>query len=406
MDQINLLVSDNAEAGGKWQDPEFPPTEKSLGSKTASRVQVQWRTPSQISRSAKMFDTVEPADARQGALGDCWLISSLAAVAEFPGVVAWMFETKEINAEGKYTMRIYEPDDKEWKMITVDENLPCNPNKGPAFAQSVAGEMWVPLIEKAYAKYVGSYDKLSGGWPALALEAMTGSKSELYNFKDGKATGLNFGKLTVKKASCLEGGASIFSNGTSMSFADFWPKLKEFDASNFLMTLASPGKDVYSEDQGPKDDFGIVGGHAYTLVGVKEVGNFRLCNIRNPWGDFEWGGEWSDRSPLWDQHPDVLQATGHKRDKDDGLFWMPYDVMVTTFTSVTVNYMNKELAGKVGPPTLTKDGQPEWIEQLADLGPMLKSLGDATGIHLEILADPNATNEQKAKALCGCCSVM
>jgi len=25
----------------------------------------------------------------------------------------------------------------------------------------------------------------------------------------------------------------------------------------------------------------------------------RLCVMRNPWGQGEWKGEWSDNSPLW-----------------------------------------------------------------------------------------------------------
>ena len=37
----------------------------------------------------------------------------------------------------------------------------------------------------------------------------------------------------------------------------------------------------------------------------------RLMQLRNPWGRFEWRGDWSDSSPLWTSHPDVraeLQA--------------------------------------------------------------------------------------------------
>lgn len=369
MDPNEILLNEDGagQEGGSFSDAEFPATEASLGADVATRVEVAWKRSNQISSDPVVFRNVTPSDARQGALGDCWLISSIAAVAEFPGVINHMFVDQEINDEGKYRIRIYSPEESKFVTMTIDDQIPCRPRGGPAFAQSVEGEMWVPLLEKAYAKYVGSYEKLSGGWPALALEAMTGSKSALYSFKKDQqtATCLSFGDLTVKKAAELTGGASIRSNGEVHSFDEFWPKLKDFDEKKNLMTLASPGKDVYSESQGPSDDFGIVGGHAYTLIGVAEVEGFRLCNIRNPWGDFEWGGDWSDRSSLWDEHPGVKDALNPGLDKDDGEFWMSYDEMASTFTSVTVNFMNKDMASQPGPPPVDENGNPTWIEQMA-----------------------------------------
>ena len=48
--------------------------------------------------------------------------------------------------------------------------------------------MWVLLIEKAFAKVVGGYDKLEGGLPAWALETMTGDKVAHYSV-DAKGSG-------------------------------------------------------------------------------------------------------------------------------------------------------------------------------------------------------------------------
>lgn len=48
-----------------------------------------------------------PADVRQGALGNCWLLSALAAVSEVPGRVEKMFVTKEFSQNGIYAINFF-----------------------------------------------------------------------------------------------------------------------------------------------------------------------------------------------------------------------------------------------------------------------------------------------------------
>jgi len=40
---------------------------------------------------------------------------------------------------------------------------------------------------------------------------------------------------------------------------------------------------------------GLASDHAYTLIGAYEVEGNRLVKIRNPWGSYEWKGDWSDK---------------------------------------------------------------------------------------------------------------
>lgn len=41
-------------------------------------------------------------------------------------------------------------------------------------------------------------------------------------------------------------------------------------------------------------------------------------------GTFEWTGDWSDSSPLWQQYPKVARAVEHTGSVDDGTFWMEW----------------------------------------------------------------------------------
>lgn len=48
---------------------------------------------------------------------------------------------------------------------------------------------------------------------------------------------------------------------------------------------------------------GLVSSHEYSLLSAHEVyvngETLRLVRLRNPWGEKEWNGDWSDHSPLW-----------------------------------------------------------------------------------------------------------
>ena len=67
----------------------------------------------------------------------------------------------------------------------------------------------------------------------------------------------------------------------------------------------------------------VAQGHAYSVVAIKEIDGFKLVKLRNPWGRFEWKGNWSDNSPLWRQYPKVAKAVDFAA-ADDGMFWMDF----------------------------------------------------------------------------------
>ena len=50
---------------------------------------------------------------------------------------------------------------------------------------------------------------------------------------------------------------------------------------------------------------------------------------RNPWGNFEWQGKWSDTSDAWDQECNKqVKKLLHFKAEDDGAFWMELDDFV------------------------------------------------------------------------------
>ena len=91
------------------------------------------------------------------------------------------------------------------------------------------------------------------------------------------------------------------------------------------------------------DASGIAGGHAYSIISVAEVtdrdGNLvQLVKLRNPWGNFEWKGAWSDNSESWTQ--ELRDQLNHHviegQDSNDGTFWMPYANLTEHFSHVYI----------------------------------------------------------------------
>ena len=62
----------------------------------------------------------------------------------------------------------------------MDEYFPCTLQGGPIFSKCHGNELWVIILEKAYAKIYGSYDKIESGLAGHALRDLTGAPFEYF----------------------------------------------------------------------------------------------------------------------------------------------------------------------------------------------------------------------------------
>lgn len=149
-------------------------------------------------------DGIEASDILQGALGDCWLMAAMACMAEVRGGIDNLFITKEFDPRGKYQIQLFDGTLKNgegaWRVFTVDDFIPCDKTSWeregkakPTFSQPNGNELWVMLLEKAFAKLCGSYAALEGGSTIWALRAMTGDHCRWYE-KD-KEGGVNWKRM-------------------------------------------------------------------------------------------------------------------------------------------------------------------------------------------------------------------
>jgi hypothetical protein len=209
---------------------------------------------------------IRPGDIQQGELGDCYLLSAMAAIAAVnPAAISRLIKD---NGDGTYDITLYVRA-HFWSALSptvvkgVTPTFPATETGQAAYAQpghrSRNGpEIWPMLIEKAYATLQGGYDEIIGGFGADAMEAVTGKESKSYSvssFTDQQMMQILKLNLDAKYA---------ITAGSDWSFV-----------ASFV-----PG--MTYEDAGAWKKHNIVASHEYAVKSVN-VGAMTL-DLKNPWG--------------------------------------------------------------------------------------------------------------------------
>ena len=280
-------------------DNEFPADERSIG-KIPNRSlikQIQWLRPEQFMEKVKLFDDgISPNDIEQGRLGDCFFLASLSALAENPQRIKKMI-TKLGN--GKYEVITYYQGNHT--NLVVDDLIPCVNGK-PVFSRNKGNELWVLLLEKAYAKISGSYAGLEGGVPYRSMNDLTGMPSTIIKRSDYK-----------KKTLCK--------------------KLLSYKKKDYCIIASI---DEYSDEIKLKQKYGLIPFHAYTILDVIPYKENHFVKIRNPWAETEWKGHWNDHDPQWTSK--MKKALNFDKVADDGVFFMEYNEFIHFFSTFNVCY--------------------------------------------------------------------
>lgn len=305
-------------SGQKYKDLDFPNELRSLTGGlsdyelAASGNPLNWRSLIWLRAddifgkgTYKVFvDTIEPNDIKQGSLGDCYFLSTLSAIAEKPERIRRLFESPQVNEHGVYAVRIC--DLGVWTTVILDDYIPCSAkSRQPVFTRGNGSELWVLLLEKAWAKTYGSYARIEAGLTRECLHDLTGAPTKYY--------------LT----------------GDPTKYDEIWKAIADGEKKDFIMTA---GSGDFFEGADLMSSVGLVGSHAYSLLSAVEIkdkygATVKLIQLRNPWGKGEWTGEWSDESPRWTED---LKRQLNLEDKDDGIFHMSFEDFVKYFSDIQI----------------------------------------------------------------------
>lgn len=313
-----------------FEDPLFLPDGTSLYYTSPKITGVVWLRPKDICNDPHLFvDGMSAHDLHQGQLGNCWFVAACSSLATRESLwqkvipswrdQEWVADRADQYA-GIFHFRFWRFGG--WWDVVVDDRLPTVNGKLVYCHSNSQNEFWSALVEKAYAKLAGCYEALDGGNTADALVDFTGGVSEQIDMLEEGYTGdeekrtLLFEKLL--KVHNREGLLSASIRVTSANEMEL------------------------------RMDSGLVKGHAYAVTDIRKVrlghgllAYFKaeklfMIRMRNPWGQKEWNGPWSDSSAEWQNVSKSEREKLGVTIRDDGEFWMNFDDFCTHFTDLVV----------------------------------------------------------------------
>ncbi|KAK5919439.1 hypothetical protein CgunFtcFv8_023333 [Champsocephalus gunnari] len=308
-----------------FEDLDFPSDDRALFSDSSTPIatlqgEVTWRRPQEICQSPALFpDNITLAHAKQGLLGDCWFLCACSFLLKSryllnkvlpPDQPLW----GDSRYRGSFQFCFWKLG--HWTEVTIDDRLPCI-NSTPCFSRCHSpAAFWVALLEKAYAKLHGSYERLWAGQVSEALVDLSGGLAERWSLGESeeeqrpeqdsdqvRRRRLDLNLLCSVKEECAVSCSTQSSPGGAS-------ELGQYHALTVMEWL-----DVK------------------TLSGSKQL----LLRIRNPWGRCCWGGAWIGSGAGWSSVDPALASDLQAR-VAEGEFWLDETEFLSQFDDVTVGY--------------------------------------------------------------------
>ena len=189
-------------------------------------------------------------DVIQGTLGDCFFLSSLAALAHVrPDLVDQAIRD---NLDGTWTVTLYRTTGRAVD-VRVDAAFPVTPAGDLPFARGLdPAELWPEVFEKAYAKLRGGYTVINaGGFASDALATLTGHAAHTHTL-------------------------------AALSDDAAWKILTDSLGAGLPVVTGTPFARELRKRTGRPDMAGLIDDHAYALLHAYERGGRRFVILYTP----------------------------------------------------------------------------------------------------------------------------
>ena len=263
----------------------------------------QWKRPEHIwgLEGYNVTNGVSPYQIEQGYLSNGYFLTALAMLAQHPQLITRLFSSKAANESGVYGVWLHI--NGNWKEYVLDDLFPVFVNdKGLtefAFSHTKDNNIWVQLLEKAYAKAYGNYYTISGGRLAFALSDLTGAPTDTIRLDHVRPE-------------------------------EVWESLLRMQRVGSLAAFNIRPNQAISQTNS-----GLISGMGYIINATKEIEisgiQTKCVKVVSPWGPVNLEKLWPDHVSKWTEK--IKNQLGDANSQDWS-FWIPLDKAVNFFDEI------------------------------------------------------------------------
>ena len=305
----------------EFKDELFPTTTESLmdykkETEYVNKIsinEIEWKklseilTPNEITIFDKKEDKIDLSINFKENKGELFshythFFHAINLLSTYPNIIEQIFKTKEINSETTL-FELYIYINGEYKILLLDDYFPCV--KGTTtlrFAKPNKNEIWLLLLEKAFAKVFGGYGSL---------------------------------------LSCKITDIIIFFTGFSCERLNFFD-IDYDDLENIIRVNKMNNMVFLTPNEENNEKIGILKGKAYQLNEIFDVKttdsngnekNLKLVKIKNLFEYKKYTGDWNPTSNLWND--DIKRVINYNEDEKQ-VIYMSLENLLNYFNKISI----------------------------------------------------------------------
>lgn len=309
------VIKEYLATGRQHTDRDFPRGESSLWLGIAQPPSwapnvFAWRRPTELVVDEPIAFapqwTVDQVRLGSGFDND-WVMSALSLVSLRP---AWLARVARGGYDPTYGIAQFSFfKNGQWHAVTIDDYLPVDNLNELSFSSSATrrNDFFIPLFEKAYAKFHRCYEALDGRVGSAlglttqfreALMDLTGGLCWVYDVQEpleGTEDPVHGPFNTTSSAP-----PTMAAEAQSLDAASLWTLLKTFQDEDRIMGLCLHKDSINSLE---KQHVGIVRDRLYAVADVRSVEGRQLVKLQQFWPENDavrpFCGKWATGSSLW-----------------------------------------------------------------------------------------------------------